>query len=88
MIQEWHDPDTLVASGYNDSERISCPTFNIHSPLDHFMIRCRNSEIISKGKLKLGDTALNDSYQVQGRLANASINISVAKSAPSSLPSN
>jgi len=52
------------------------------------MIRCRNTELISKGKLKLGDTALADSYASQGRLANASINIAVAKSGPTSLPSN
>lgn len=52
------------------------------------MIRCKNAEIINKGKLKLGDTALADSYVSQGRLANASINISVAKSGPTSLPSN
>jgi hypothetical protein len=88
VIQEWHDPDTLVANGYTSDQRISCPVFNIHSPLDHFMIKCRNAEIINKGKLKLGDTALNDSYSSQGRLANASINLSIPKSGPSGLPSN
>lgn len=82
VIQEWHDPDTLIASGYGTDSRISCPTFNIHSPLDHFMIRCNNNELISKGKLKLGDTAVNDSYVSQGRLANASMSFSISKSAP------